>query len=98
MRNRRTRELAAQSNQGPLSDTEALYSQMSQGMHIQDVNNEEDMEVTEDFLMFMAQSEKHREQWKVSKSSLKAQGGTLTLVEEPSNYPKVSTLFAQWIV
>ncbi|XP_050738927.1 gem-associated protein 8-like isoform X2 [Eriocheir sinensis] len=52
--------------QGNQSDTESLYSQMRQGMHIQDTN--EDMEVTEDFLAFLEQSKKHREEWKNTKS------------------------------
>ena len=47
------------------SDTESLYSQMKQGMQIQDAK--EDMEVTEDFLMFLEQSKKHREEWKIMK-------------------------------
>ena len=34
-------------------------------MHIQDAND--DMEVNEDFLLFMEQSKKHREEWKVAK-------------------------------
>ncbi|XP_069156219.1 gem-associated protein 8 isoform X2 [Procambarus clarkii] len=84
MRNRRLREWSCNSNQGVLSDTEILHSQMSQGMHIKDADDEEEesMEVTEDFLKFLEQSEKHREQWKVRKERLKSDG-SVTPSEEP---------------
>lgn len=49
-----------------MSDSEALQSQMSQGMHLQD-EEEENMEVSEDFLEFIQQSEKHRVEWKTRK-------------------------------
>lgn len=48
-----------------MSDSEALQSQMSQGMHLQD--EEENMEVSEDFLEFLQQSEQHRVEWKIRK-------------------------------
>ncbi|ROT65010.1 putative gem-associated protein 8-like [Penaeus vannamei] len=38
---------------------------MSQGMHLQD--EEENMEVSEDFLEFLQQSEQHRVEWKIRK-------------------------------
>nr|XP_053649588.1 gem-associated protein 8-like isoform X2 [Cherax quadricarinatus] len=82
MRNRRLRELASNNNQGGLSDTELLHSQMSQGMHIEDAD-EEGMEVTDDFLKFLEQSEKHREQWKVKKKKLKCISGSISPSEEP---------------
>lgn len=77
-RNRRNKEHCDENNIGVLSDTEILHSQMSQGMHIQDADDEEDMDVAEDFLIFMEESEKHREQWKVTKARLKGLNGALT--------------------
>ncbi|KAK3890823.1 hypothetical protein Pcinc_005248 [Petrolisthes cinctipes] len=49
-----------------LSDTETLYSQMNQQMHIQDLSgDEENMDVSDDFLKFMEQSVRHREEYRV---------------------------------
>ncbi|XP_042207910.1 gem-associated protein 8-like [Homarus americanus] len=80
LRNRRKRALSNHNNQGVISDTEILHSQMSRGMHIQeDADDEEDMEVTEDFLKFLEQSTKHRKQWKDRKGF----GGPVTSPEEP---------------
>ncbi|XP_045130257.1 gem-associated protein 8-like isoform X2 [Portunus trituberculatus] len=62
---RRSRNHKLSNNPGNQSDTESLYSQMRQGMHIQDAND--DMEVNEDFLLFLEQSKKHREEWKILK-------------------------------
>ncbi|XP_027229054.1 gem-associated protein 8 isoform X3 [Penaeus vannamei] len=64
-RNRQHRTQAVQDSQGIVSDSEALQSQMSQGMHLQD--EEENMEVSEDFLEFLQQSEQHRVEWKIRK-------------------------------
>ncbi|XP_042892595.1 gem-associated protein 8-like [Penaeus japonicus] len=65
-RNKLQRAQALQESQGTMSDSEALQSQMSQGMHLQD-EEEENMEVSEDFLEFIQQSEKHRVEWKTRK-------------------------------
>ncbi|KAG0728616.1 Gem-associated protein 8 [Chionoecetes opilio] len=62
-RRKKKQNLKMQENQ---SDTEILFSQMKQGMNIQDDN--EDMDVSEDFLVFIEQSKKHREAWKFVKS------------------------------
>lgn len=81
--------------QGNQSDTESLYSQMRQGMHIQDTN--EDMEVTEDFLAFLEQSKKHREEWKNMKSVKNLSFSEENILNSkevpPSSNPKVRSLF-----
>ncbi|XP_047485414.1 gem-associated protein 8-like [Penaeus chinensis] len=64
-KNRQIRTQAILDSQGTVSDSEALQSQMSQGMHLQD--EEENMEVSEDFLEFIQQSEQHRVEWKTRK-------------------------------
>uniref|UniRef100_A0A0P4WAP2 Gem-associated protein 8 n=2 Tax=Scylla olivacea TaxID=85551 RepID=A0A0P4WAP2_SCYOL len=90
--NRRNRNQKLSNNPGNQSDTECLYSQMRQGMHIQDTN--EDMEVNEDFLLFLEQSKKHREEWKVAKVK-KNQEATQTAASitekavEPKEHPDV---------
>ncbi|KAK7065826.1 hypothetical protein SK128_006271 [Halocaridina rubra] len=72
-RNRRLREQARLNKQEGMSDTEVLYSQMSKGMHINDPEDEEeDMDVNEDFLQFLEHSHKHRNEWKVRKTNLLA--------------------------
>ncbi|XP_063606096.1 gem-associated protein 8-like [Penaeus indicus] len=64
-KNRQHRTQAIHDSQGTVSDSEALQSQMSQGMHLQD--EEESMEVSEDFLEFLQKSEQHRVEWKIRK-------------------------------
>lgn len=63
-------------------------------MHIQDADDEEDMDVAEDFLIFLEESEKHREKWKVTKARLKGHSGELTSPEDSfaDTGPKVSTM------
>ncbi|KAK4308782.1 hypothetical protein Pmani_019539 [Petrolisthes manimaculis] len=61
-RNKRKRKPFKPTHTNNLSDTETLYSQM----HIQDLSGAEDnMDVSDDFLKFMEQSVKHREEYRV---------------------------------
>lgn len=69
LKNNRRKKGNARTTQENQSDTESLYFQIREGMHIQDTN--EETEVTEDFLAFLEQSKKHREEWRITKSQNK---------------------------
>lgn len=69
-RNRRRREVALRNNQDSVSDTELLHSQMSKGMHINDTEDEDDMDLNEDLLLFLEHTHKHRAEWKDRKTTL----------------------------